>query len=89
MTNRTEKHGLQVASELADFIDARALDGTGIDSETFWKSFAALVAEMTPRNRAMLQKREDLQGIIDAWHVKRRGQQLDRTEYEAFLHEIG
>ena len=89
MTNRIDKHGLQVATELAQFIDDRALAGTGVDSETFWKGFAGLVAEMTPRNRAMLQKRDDIQASIDAWHVARRGQPLDRTAYEAFLREIG
>ena len=85
MTDRIEKQGLKVAKELAEFIDARALDGTGIDSDTFWKGFAGLVAEMTPRNRAALAKREELQATIDAWHVERRGQALDRTAYEAFL----
>ncbi|MEO0905278.1 MAG: malate synthase G, partial [Pseudomonadota bacterium] len=89
MTDRIEKQGLKVATELAEFIDRHALDGTGIDSDTFWKGFAALVAEMTPRNRAVLAKREELQATIDAWHVERQGQGLDRTAYEAFLSEIG
>ncbi len=89
MTDRIEKHGLQVATELAGFIDDRALPGTGIDADTFWKGFAGLVAKMTPRNRAMLQKRDDLQVQIDDWHIKRRGQAHDRTAYEAFLREIG
>lgn len=89
MTDRIEKQGLKVASELAEFIDARALEGTGIDSETFWKGFARLVAEMTPRNRAALATRDELQSAIDAWHVARRGQPLDRSAYEAFLREIG
>ena len=89
MTDRIEKQGLKVASELAEFIDARALEGTGIDSETFWKGFARLVAEMTPRNRAALATRDALQSAIDAWHVARRGQPLDRSAYEAFLREIG
>ena len=89
MTDRIEKQGLKVASELAEFIDARALEGTGIDSETFWKGFARLVAEMTPRNRAALATRDALQSAIDVWHVARRGQPLDRSAYEAFLREIG
>ena len=89
MTDRIEKHGLQVATELADFIDNKALNGTGIAGETFWKGFADLVATMTPRNRDMLQKRDDLQAKIDAWHVDRAGQPLDRTAYETFLKEIG
>lgn len=89
MTERIKKQGLHVDSLLADFIDTRALPGTGIDPETFWAGFAGLIAEMTPRNRAALQERADLQAQIDAWHVARKGQPHDRTAYEAFLHEIG
>jgi malate synthase len=89
MTDRVDKQGLKVATELADFIDSSALSGAGIDSDMFWKGFAGLVAEMTPRNRAALAKRDELQATIDAWHVERRGQALDRTAYEAFLREIG
>jgi malate synthase len=89
MVERVEKHGLKVAQELAEFIDTRALDGTGVSSDAFWKGFAGLVAEMTPRNRALLAKRDDIQTTIDAWHVARKGQSLDRTAYEAFLRDIG
>ena len=89
MTDRVEKQGLQVAAELADFIDSRALDGTGIDSATFWKGFAGLIAEMTPRNRAALAMRDDLQEKIDAWHIAHRDAPMDRAAYEAFLREIG
>ena len=89
MTDRIEKQGLKVATELAQFIDDSALPGTGIDSAVFWKGFADLIAEMTPRNRAMLKKRDDLQATIDDWHVKNRGHAHDRTAYEAFLRDIG
>ena len=89
MTDRIEKHGLQVAVDLARFVDEQALPGTGVTADAFWSGFASLISEMTPRNRAMLQKRADLQATIDDWHVKRRGQPHDRTAYEAFLREIG
>ena len=89
MTDRVEKQGLRVATELADFIDNRALDGTGIDSTTFWKGFAGLIADMTPRNRAALATRDDIQEQVDAWHIANRDQPMDRTAYEAFLREIG
>ena len=89
MTDRVEKQGLRVAAELADFIDNQALDGTGIDSATFWKGFAGLISEMTPRNRAALAKRDDIQEKVDAWHIAHRDQPMDRNAYEAFLREIG
>ena len=89
MTDRIEKNGLQVATTLATFIEDKALPGTGISPDAFWKGFADLLAEMTPRNRALLQKREDLQEKIDEWHLKHRGAPHDRAAYEAFLREIG
>ncbi|WP_373635328.1 malate synthase G [Yoonia sp. SS1-5] len=89
MTDRIDKHGLKVATELAEFVDQRALPGTGIDPDAFWSGFANLIAEMTPRNRALLETRDDIQGQIDAWHVAQKGKQRDRVAYEAFLKEIG
>ena len=89
MTDRVTKHGLQVASELASFIDTSALPGTGISPDAFWAGFAGLLAQMTPRNRALLQKRDDLQSAIDAWHVAQRGKPHDRAAYEHFLKDIG
>ncbi|WP_019954034.1 malate synthase G [Yoonia vestfoldensis] len=89
MTDRVAKHGLQVASELAAFIDTQALPGTGISPDAFWSGFAGLVGSMTPRNRALLQKRDDLQSAIDAWHVGQRGKPHDRVAYEHFLKDIG
>ena len=88
MTDRIEKHGLQVALELASFIEDRALPGTGIAPDAFWAGFAGLIAQMTPRNRALLEKREDLQARIDAWHIAHRDAPHDRRAYEAFLREI-
>jgi malate synthase len=50
MTARTTVHGLQVATVLKDFIDARVLPGTGIAPEAFWPGFAAIVRDLAPRN---------------------------------------
>ncbi len=89
MTDHVEISGLMVAPELASFAEDHALPGTGIATGAFWSGFAALVEALTPRNRALLQTREDIQTQIDDWHLKQRGQAHDRTAYEAFLREIG
>ncbi len=89
MTQRIEKNGLQVAAELAAFIEERALPGTGVDAGTFWNGFSDLVHEMGPRNRSLLQRREEIQRQIDEWHVARAGQAHDAGAYRAFLEEIG
>jgi malate synthase len=89
MAARIDKSGLQVAAELADFIDTRALPGTGISAAQFWDGLAGLVRDFAPQNRALLARRESLQAQIDAWHVARRGQAHDHVAYKAFLAEIG
>ncbi len=90
MTDRMiEKAGLQVAQELADFIDSRALPGTGIAPDTFWAGVADIFARFTPDNAALLRKRDMLQAQIDSWHEQRRGQPHDAQAYQAFLREIG
>ena len=89
MTNHVDRSGLSVAPELAAFVEDRALVGTGVDASTFWAGFASIVADLGPKTRKMLAKREDIQAQIDAWHVERRGQPHDAESYTAFLREIG
>ncbi|WP_300516971.1 malate synthase G [Aliiroseovarius sp.] len=89
MVDRVERSGLQVATELADFIEGRALPGTGVDAGAFWAGFAAIVSDLGPKNRALLERREEIQQTIDSWHIDRRGQAFDAAEYRAFLEEIG
>jgi malate synthase len=89
MQDRVERKGLLVASELASFIETQALPGTGISVDAFWAGFSGLISTMTPRNRALLQKRDDIQSAIDAWHIGQRGQVHDRVGYENFLRDIG
>ena len=89
MTSRTQRHGLKVAKELDDFIANEALPGTGIALDAFWAGFSAIVRDLTPTNRALLAKRDELQAAIDAWHRERRGQADDQQAYKEFLTEIG
>jgi len=89
MTEFLDRSGLSVDSRLADFIEQRALPGTGLDTAKFWSDFAELLGKFAPENAALLAKREDLQAQIDAWHEARAGQAHDPAAYQAFLREIG
>jgi malate synthase len=86
---RTDAGGLSVATVLYDFAVKEALPGTGLDAEAFWRGFGALLAEFSPRNRALLDRRDALQSKIDAWHLSHKGAKLDAAEYQNFLREIG
>jgi malate synthase len=85
----TPRAGLEVAGELAAFIEAEALPGTGLEPAAFWSGVAAIFARFAPENRRLLAVRDDLQARIDAWHLARRGAAHDGAATEAFLREIG
>ncbi len=89
MTEYLDRHGLSVDSRLTAFIEAKALPGTGLDTDRFWSDFAGLLGKFASENAALLAKREDMQAQIDAWHKARAGQAHDAAAYQAFLREIG
>jgi malate synthase len=89
MTAYVQKGGIQVAQELYDFINDKAIPGTGVDAEKFWAEFDKIANELAPKNKALLAKRDDLQAKIDAYHTERKGQPLNFPEYKSFLQEIG
>jgi len=89
MTARTTAHRLQVATELHQFIETQVLPGTGIDSARFWQGFDAIVADLAPKNIALLAERDRLQAEIDAWHQAHPGPIADMPAYRAFLEKIG
>ena len=89
MSSRVDRFGLQVDSTLDAFIVNEALPDTGVDLSKFWRGFADLVAELTPRNTELLRVRDELQEKIDEWHLERKGSLIGLDDYKAFLHEIG
>ncbi len=89
MASFVDRAGLSVAAELAEFIEQKALPGTGIDGAPFWQGVADIFATLAPENKALLAKRDDIQAKLDAWHIERRGKPIDQAEYQAFLQEIG
>ena len=89
MTERTPAHRLQVATELHRFIEDRVLPGTGIRPAKFWKGFDAIVADLAPKNIALLAERDRLQSELDAWHGAHPGPIQDMPAYRAFLTRIG
>jgi len=89
MTERVEVSGIKVAKPLYDLVKTQITPGTGVDPDSLWSAFAAILAELAPRNRALLAKRDALQAQIDSWHLNHRGQPIDLGAYRAFLSDIG
>jgi malate synthase len=89
MTARTRVHGLEVATELHRFIEDKVLPGTGVASAAFWKGFDAIVADLAPKNIALLAERDRLQTELDGWHKANPGPIKDAAAYRRFLEKIG
>ena len=88
-TRYTQRHGLEVAQELAAFVETHVLPGIGVDADRFWSGYGELLSEFAAENRALLTRRAELQDRIDAWHKARDNQPWDTAAYRAFLTEIG
>ena len=87
--SRVTRSGLSVSPELVDFIEGRAIVGTGISADTFWDGLSAIVHDLGPKNADLLAERETIQQQIDAWHRDRRDQPHDAAAYKSFLQDIG
>ncbi|WP_439486080.1 malate synthase G [Blastomonas fulva] len=89
MSDYIQSNGISIDSALHGFITDSVLAPLALDADRFWADFAALLDRFVPVNRALLDKREDLQAKIDDWHRARKGQPLNAMEYRTFLYDIG
>ena len=89
MAERLDRNGLQVDARLVAFVEGQALPGSGVAPGAFWSGLATALADLAPKNRALLARRAALQAQIDAWHIAHRAQAPDPAAYQAFLREIG
>ncbi|MDP1418951.1 malate synthase G [Peribacillus simplex] len=78
---------LQVAPVLFEFINKDGLPGSELNQEQFWVDFEKLVHDMSPKNKKMLARRDEIQTKINRWH--RENKERDFAKYKSFLQEIG
>ena len=89
MSERVERGGLAIARCLHDLVNDEMAPGSGVEPGAFWDALADIVRDLGPKNRALLERRDQLQAQIDTWHATRAAQPIDPTEYRAFLKSIG
>ena len=87
MTNRIQRGDLQVSEDLDKLISEKVCVNIDVEPEQFWNSFNEVVKEFTPRNKALLAEREELQTKIDNWHKENK--EFDKETYKSFLKDIG
>lgn len=81
--------GLNIDLTFYRFVEHELLPAIGMDSDDFWHDVEAIVTELTPVNRRLLEIRDELQHKIDAWHKERQGNDWSHDEYVTFLRAIG
>ena len=65
------------------------MPGTNVTKENFWSGLDKCAHELAPKNRKLLEFRENLQKKIDIWHRDKKGEKIDIKKYSNFLVEIG
>lgn len=80
---------LSINSKLLDFVNYELLPHTGVTKENFWIGLDKCVHELAPKNRKLIEFRENLQKKIDIWHKDRKGEKINIKEYANFLEKIG
>ena len=84
-----DKNGLKVSSTLLEFINNEVIPNTNINIDNFWSKFSNVVHELSPINKALIQKRETIQKKIDEWHKLNKDKEFNKIEYISFLKSIG
>ena len=87
--DRQHEDSLTVATVFHDFVERELLPEIGFKSEEFWQGLQSLIRELTPENRALLMRRQELQQQINEWHRARKGEPWSHEEYVKFLKDIG
>jgi len=93
--NTTPQAGYQAQADLMihpalyQLVVERMLPGSGVEEARFWQDLSTLIADLAPGNRALLRRRDELQGQIDQWHLSHRGDGHHREAYVKFLQDIG
>ena len=88
MSERIKHGNLQVSLELDSFLKNEVLPGIDVEADSFWSAFEKILQEFGGRNKALLDKRKEIQKQIDEWHISRKGKPLNQDEYIEFLKKI-
>lgn len=80
---------LTIDHTLKAFVEQELLPGTDVAPATFWSGLEQLLSEFTPRNDALLARRDELQAKIDERWREQRGKPFDVAAETVFLREIG
>jgi len=88
MNNYIEQGSLQVDKELLSLVNNEIIPRTHITSKEFWKYFEDIIDKLSPKNKQLLNTRDELQVKIDNWHKNNTFNTKNFTKYKDFLKDI-
>ena len=86
--SKVEFDGLEIDRDFYIFIETEVCAGLAIDVQEFFSSLALIVSALSVKNSDLLNKRDELQTQIDAWHTQNIAN-FDASKYKDFLTNIG
>lgn len=87
MANYKKIGTLQVEEGLYDFLHEKVFVNIDLHYNKFWNDFSDLVSDLTPINDELLKERDQLQSVINNWHVA--NPTFSQQQYKQFLERIG
>ncbi len=80
---------IKIDRGLYDFVNNDAILGSDIDADMFWNGFSEIINSLAPINRQLIERREELQILLDEWYCSNRDNGIDYDVYKAYLTDIG
>jgi len=88
MNNYINKGNLQVDEELLNLINNEIIPHADITTKEFWEHLENIIDTLTPKNKQLLNTRDELQSKIDNWHKNNTFNTKNITNYKDFLKDI-
>ena len=82
--NYQNVNNLKISAELLSFVNKELLKDLDISSEKFWEGFDNAVHDLAPKNKKLIQFRENLQKKIDDWHINNKGNESKLSNIKSF-----
>ena len=71
--DRVAVGNLRIDPSLYQLVRDQIAPGTGRDPDVVWASFDEIIADLAPKNSALLEVRDALQERLDGWHREHAG----------------
>ena len=81
MTDRQFQCGLTISPVFSQFVEDELLPAIGLSPGDFWPGLESIIADLSPVNRALLDKRDEIQQQIDDWHLRHQDDAWRHEEY--------